>query len=309
MLQINNLKKYFKNIKAVDDISFTVEKGDIFGLLGPNGAGKSTTISMIATLLIPDSGQIFYNGTDIAQNPRPLQQSLGLVPQEIALYPSLSGLENLKFWGRAYGLSGKALNKRIEYISDIIGINERLSDRVKKYSGGMKRRLNIGAALLHEPELIIMDEPTVGIDPQSRNHILDTVKQLAQNGATIIYTSHYMEEVELLCNRLCIMDNGRILASGTKDDIIKSVGARSELELTLSKPDEQLVKAVAAAKGVVKVSANGTVINIISDDAENASREVLMLAGKSSAGVTSFETKRASLETVFLNLTGRALRD
>lgn len=309
MLQINNLKKYFKNIKAVDDISFTVEKGDIFGLLGPNGAGKSTTISMIATLLAPDSGQILYNSIDIVQNPRLLQKSLGLVPQDIALYPSLTGLENLKFWGRAYGLSGTALTKRIEYISEIIGIKERLKDRVKKYSGGMKRRLNIGAALLHEPKLIIMDEPTVGIDPQSRNHILDTVKELTKNDTTIIYTSHYMEEVELLCNNLCIMDNGRIIASGTKDEIIKSVGAKSELELKLSKHDKQLAEAIASAQGVVKASTEGEIISIIADDAEKASREVLALAGKSSASIVSFEIKRTSLETVFLNLTGRALRD
>ena len=309
MLQIINLKKYFKNIKAVDDISFTVEKGDIFGLLGPNGAGKSTAISMIATLLTPDGGRILYNGGDIAQNPRPLRQNLGLVPQEIALYPGLSGLENLKFWGRAYGLSGAALSRRIEYVSEIIGINERLKHRVKKYSGGMKRRLNIGAALLHEPKLIIMDEPTVGIDPQSRSHILDTVQRLAENGATVIYTSHYMEEVELLCNRLCIMDNGRIIASGTKDEIVKSVGALSELELKLSKRDERLFTAVAAAKSVVKATSDGSVISVIANDAEKASREILALAGKSSAGIVSFEIKRISLETVFLNLTGRALRD
>jgi len=309
LLQIINLKKYFKNIKAVDDISFAVEKGDIFGLLGPNGAGKSTAISMIATLLTPDGGHILYNGGDIAQNPRPLRQNLGLVPQEIALYPGLSGLENLKFWGRAYGLSGAALSRRIEYVSEIIGINERLKHRVKKYSGGMKRRLNIGAALLHEPKLIIMDEPTVGIDPQSRSHILDTVQRLAENGATVIYTSHYMEEVELLCNRLCIMDNGRIIASGTKDEIVKSVGALSELELKLSKRDERLFTAVAAAKSVVKATSDGSVISVIANDAEKASREILALAGKSSAGIVSFEIKRVSLETVFLNLTGRALRD
>ena len=309
MLEIRSLKKHFKNIKAVDDVSFRVNKGDIFGLLGPNGAGKSTTISMIATLTAPDSGQILFEGEDVAKKPKLLQQSLGLVPQEIALYPSLSGMENLMFWGRAYGLSGAALKARIREVSDIIGISERLSDRVKKYSGGMQRRINIGAALLHEPRLIIMDEPTVGIDPQSRNHILDTVRALAQGGATIIYTSHYMEEVDLLCNRLCIMDQGRIIASGTKDEIICSLGDQCELLLKLQKPDAQLIKDIESLDSVSRVSADGESVSIVANDADKATRAVLALAGQSAAGVVSFETKRASLETVFLNLTGRALRD
>lgn len=309
MLEIRNLKKHFKNIKAVDDVSFRVDKGDIFGLLGPNGAGKSTTISMIATLTAPDSGQVLFQGEDAAKSPKLLQQSLGLVPQEIALYPSLTGMENLLFWGRAYGLSGAALKQRIREVSDIIGISERLSDRVKKYSGGMQRRLNIGAALLHEPQLIIMDEPTVGIDPQSRNHILDTVRALAQGGATIIYTSHYMEEVELLCNRLCIMDQGRIIASGTKDEIIRSLGDQCELELKLQKPHAQLAKDIEALDSVSRVSTDGESISIIAHNADAATRAVLTLAGQSEGGVVSFETKRVNLETVFLNLTGRALRD
>ena len=173
----------------------------------------------------------------------------------------------------------------------------------------MQRRLNIGAALLHEPKLIIMDEPTVGIDPQSRNHILDTVRALAQGGSTIIYTSHYMEEVELLCNRLCIMDQGRIIASGTKDEIIRSIGDQSELLLKLHKPDAQLIKDIEALSSVSRVSADGESVSIVANDADKATRAVLALAGQSAAGVVSFETKRASLETVFLNLTGRALRD
>lgn len=309
MLQIINLSKSFKDTKAVDNISFMVADGDIFGLLGPNGAGKSTTISMIASLIKPDSGQILYNGENVMQNPRALQLNLGLVPQDIALYPSLTGLENLKFWGRAYGLSGTRLSNRIDTVSAIIGIKERLSDRVKRYSGGMKRRLNIGAALLHEPKLIIMDEPTVGIDPQSRNHILDTVKQLAENGVTVVYTSHYMEEVELLCNRVCIMDNGRIIASGTKNEIIQSIGANSEIELRLSAKDNKLLQAIASAKGVVSVNESGEIIRVTTNDEKQTSREILTLAGKSSANVVSYEIKRANLETVFLNLTGRALRD
>ena len=309
LLEIQELKKYFKNIKAVDGICFSVEKGDIFGLLGPNGAGKSTTISMIATLAAPDGGTIRFKGADIAQNPRAIQQCLGLVPQEIALYPNLSGIENLQFWGRAYGLSGAALKKRIDEVSEVIGITDRLKDRVKKYSGGMQRRLNIGAALLHNPEFIIMDEPTVGIDPQSRNHILDTVKALAGQGATIIYTSHYMEEVELLCDRVCIMDEGKIIAAGTKDEITSSLGGGGELNLKLSKPDAALCEKLALLPEVKKLSAEEDRVFIVADDADKAAHAVLDTVSKSSASLLSFDTKKPSLETVFLNLTGRALRD
>lgn len=309
LLDIQNLKKYFKNIKAVDDISFSVDKGDILGLLGPNGAGKSTAISMIATLTAPDSGIIRFKGEDIVQNPKSIQQSLGLVPQEIALYPNLSGLENLQFWGRAYGLSGATLKKRIDEVSEVIGITERLKDRVKKYSGGMQRRLNIGAALLHNPEFIIMDEPTVGIDPQSRNHILDTVKALASRDATIIYTSHYMEEVELLCDRVCIMDAGKIIAAGTKDEITSSLGGGCELTLKLAKPDAALCEKLSKLDGVTKLSAEDDMVYIVADDADKATHAVLALVGQSNASLLSFDTKKPSLETVFLNLTGRALRD
>ena len=193
MLEIRNLKKNFSKTKAVDDISFEVKKGEILGLLGPNGAGKSTTISMIATLLKRDGGEILYKGNDIGKNPKEIQRELGFVPQEIALYPTLSGYENLKFWGKIYGLKGDNLRNKIEEISKIIGIGKRLKDKVEEYSGGMKRRLNIGSALLHNPEIIILDEPTVGIDPQSRKHILDSVKEINKKGSTVIYTSHYMD--------------------------------------------------------------------------------------------------------------------
>ena len=309
MLEIISITKNFKNIRAVDGISFAVSKGDIFGLLGPNGAGKSTTISMIATLLAPDEGRILYKGEDILKSPKGIQRHLGLVPQEIALYPSLSGMENLQFWGKAYGLQGAALKKRIDEVSDVIGISDRLKDKVQKYSGGMKRRLNIGAALLHEPELIIMDEPTVGIDPQSRNHILDTVKSLAKKGATIIYTSHYMEEVEMLCNRICIMDKGRIIASGTREEITESLGGQYEMTIKLGREDAALLGALKALPCVKKAGAEGTEILLVADADEQSTRTVLAAVQKSNAGLVSFDVKWPSLETVFLNLTGRALRD
>lgn len=309
LLEIKSLKKYFKNIKAVDGISFNVEKGEILGLLGPNGAGKSTTINMIATLIVPDEGGIFFGGEDIVKNPKSIQKSLGLVPQEIALYPSLTGLENLKFWGKAYGLGGEALKKRIKEVSEVIGIEDRLRDKVSKYSGGMKRRLNIGAALLHEPEFIIMDEPTVGIDPQSRNHILTTVKELSRNGATIIYTSHYMEEVEMLCSRVCIMDEGRIIAAGTKDEITASLGGQYAIELTLGREDKKLCESLKELDCVIAVDVEETDIRIAVKSEETSTKAVLDAVAKSGADLKTLDIKKANLETVFLNLTGRALRD
>ncbi len=222
LIHVQNIKKKYKKVQAVAGIDFKVQQGEIIGLLGPNGAGKSTTISMIATLLKPDEGEIFFKGKSILKHPRYIQKKLGYVPQEIALYPMLTGQENLSFWGRAYGLKGQDLKKAIIETAQIIGISERLNDRVKHYSGGMKRRLNIGVALLHSPELIIMDEPTVGIDPQTRKHILDTVLRLNQEkNMTVIYTSHYMEEVEYVCKHICIMDHGKIIAQGTKDSLIE----------------------------------------------------------------------------------------
>ena len=196
LLKVVNLHKSFGGTKAVEGISFEVGRGEVFGLLGPNGAGKSTTISIISTLILPTDGEVYYKGVNILKEPNSVRRNLGVVPQDIALYPTLTGYENLRFWGNMYGLKGAELKKRINEVSEIIGLNGRLKDRVDKYSGGMKRRLNIGAALLHKPELLIMDEPTAGIDPQSRNHILDTVLDLNRQGVTIIYTSHYMEEVE-----------------------------------------------------------------------------------------------------------------
>ncbi len=309
LLEISGLKKYFKNIKAVDGISFSVEKGEILGLLGPNGAGKSTTINMIATLIVPDEGSIRFNGEDIIKHPKSIQQSLGLVPQEIALYPSLTGLENLKFWGKAYGLGGDELGRRINEVSEVIGIEDRLRDKVSKYSGGMKRRLNIGAALLHKPELIIMDEPTVGIDPQSRNHILNTVKELSRGGATIIYTSHYMEEVEMLCSRVFIMDEGRVIAAGTTDEITASIGGQYAIKLKLGREDSKLCESLEKLDCVIAVNMEEVDISIAVKAQETSVKAVLDVIAKSGAELKSLDIEKANLETVFLNLTGRALRD
>ncbi len=228
MLELVNVKKYYKDNKAVDGISFRVEKGEVLGLIGANGAGKSTTISMIATLNKPDSGNIYYEGQDIVRYPWLMRSSLGYVPQEIALYPSLSGRDNLMFWGRANHVRGRRLRKRVNEVADTIQITGKvLKRRVSSYSGGMKRRLNIGAALLHEPKLIIMDEPTVGLDVESRNQILDSVLQLKRQGVSIIYAGHYMEEMERICDKICVIDRGRCILFG---DIKELLGDKKSLE-------------------------------------------------------------------------------
>ena len=235
MLELLNVKKYFKDNKAVDGISFRVEKGEILGLIGANGAGKTTTISMIATLSKPDSGYIYYEGQDIIKNPVVLRKNLGYVPQEVALYPSLSGMDNLRFWGRANHIRGKELVERIYEVSKIINLSEDyLNKKVGSYSGGMKRRLNIGAALLHKPMLILMDEPTVGLDVEARNQILETVIELKKQGAGIIYTGHYMEEMEKICDKICMIDRGKCVLFGEKDKLLQGKSSLEQLYLEVT---------------------------------------------------------------------------
>ncbi len=309
MLKIENLYKNFGNIKAVEGVSFEVKKGDIYGLLGPNGAGKSTTISIISTLLQPTSGEVLYEGSNIFLDSKPIRHDLGIVPQDIALYPTLTGYENLLFWGNVYGLKGSQLKKRISEISDIVGLNGRIKDRVDKYSGGMKRRLNIGAALLHMPKLLIMDEPTVGIDPQSRNHILDTVLELNKQGITIIYTSHYMEEVEYLCNEICIMDEGKIIASGCKSELVELVKEKTQINIRFDKADFNVLNSLKEIRGVFDVNIVDDVITLFGDNGDTLLAEIIAKATEYGRRIESIDVKKPNLEAVFLHLTGKALRD
>lgn len=309
MLKVENLRKSFGNITAVDGISFEVKKGEVFGLLGPNGAGKSTTISMISTLLPPSDGVIQFEEKDILADPKAIQKKLGVVPQDIALYPTLSGYENLSFWGNMYGLTGTELRKRIDEVSEIIGLDGRLKDRVDKYSGGMKRRLNIGAALLHMPELLIMDEPTVGIDPQSRNHILDTVLELNRQGMTIIYTSHYMEEVEYLCSRICIMDQGKIIASGSKGELVELISGKTKIALSVESMDLELLKSLGSIGGIDSMEHKDNQIMIYCENADLILADIIAMIVESGKHLSSVEVEKPNLEAVFLHLTGKALRD
>lgn len=309
MLRVENLYKEFGNVKAVEGISFSVKKGQVFGLLGPNGAGKSTTISIISTLLKPTSGDVLFEEKSVLNDPKLIRQKLGVVPQDIALYPTLTGYENLAFWGNLYGLKGSELKKRIVEVSDIIGLNGRIKDKVEKYSGGMKRRLNIGAALLHMPELLIMDEPTVGIDPQSRNHILDTVLELNKKGITIIYTSHYMEEVEYLCNELCIMDEGKIIASGSQQELVELVKEKTQINIKLSKMDELVLKTLKEIHGVYDAKIDEDRIALFGSNADVVLADIIAKVSEHSWLIESIDVKKPNLEAVFLHLTGKALRD
>ncbi len=309
MLRVENLYKSFNNVKAVEGVSFEVSRGQVFGLLGPNGAGKSTTISVISTLLEPDSGDVFLEGKSILSNPGIIRKNLGVVPQDIALYPTLSGYENLSFWGSVYGLRGAELKKRIAEVSDVIGLNGRLKDRVDKYSGGMKRRINIGAALLHKPEILIMDEPTVGIDPQSRNHILDTVLELNRQGMTIIYTSHYMEEVEYLCNEICIMDEGKIIASGNKQELIDLVKEKTQINIKLNTMNNSVLSALKEINGVYEARLNEDMIVLFVSGSTALTAEIIAKITENGWLIESIDVKKPNLEAVFLHLTGKALRD
>jgi ABC-2 type transport system ATP-binding protein len=309
MLKIENLCKSFGSIKAVDDISFEVKRGEVFGLLGPNGAGKSTTISIISTLLPPTSGEILFEDNSIFKNPKNIRQKLGVVPQDIALYPTLTGYENLKFWGNIYGLKGTELKKRISEVADIIGLNGRLKDRVEKYSGGMKRRLNIGSALLHKPELLIMDEPTVGIDPQSRSHILDTVLGLNAQGITIIYTSHYMEEVENICSRICIMDEGKIIASGTQQELVELVKEKTQINIKLDNINEDLLNGFKSINGVFDAKIFEDMITLYGENGDTMLAEIISKVSEQKSKIQSIDVQKPNLEAVFLHLTGKALRD
>ncbi len=310
MLAVRNLVKRFDKKEAVRGLSFSVSKGEAFGLLGPNGAGKSTTISMICGLLTPTEGEITVNGVDVARQTMKVKQMMGIVPQDIALYPTLSARENLLFWGQMYGLTGKELNTRVDEALEIVSLTDRQKDRIETYSGGMKRRINIAASLLHRPELLIMDEPTVGIDPQSRNNILETVKRLnGEMGMTVVYTSHYMEEVEYLCERVGIIDHGKLIALGSLSEVRRLAGGGSTIRLRVANPDEALAAAVGALPGIRQAQLqDGAIVALVTEAGDTLAPMLTAVTGTGKK-VLGVEIEEPNLESVFLHLTGRALRD
>jgi len=308
-IEVTHLKKSFGDFQAVQDASFTADSGEVLSLLGPNGAGKSTTISMLSGLLQPTDGEARIMGYSVTREPEHAKASLGVVPQDIALYPDLSARENLVFWGKMYGLRGAGLKSRVDEVLEVIGLADRQRDHVGKFSGGMKRRVNIGAALLHKPAVIIMDEPTVGIDPQSRRHILDNVKELNQQGMTVLYTTHYMEEAAELSNHIAIMDKGRVIAHGTHDELIKMVGEQTRIDITLNTEAEKILPVWQKTEGVSKIDSLDGRVTALVDDSNRVLPRLFDAASRMDVRITSVDIQEPNLETVFLHLTGRALRD
>jgi len=308
-IDVSDLYKSFRDLHAVQGVSFQVEEGEIFSLLGPNGAGKTTMISMLSCLLQPDQGDARILGHSIRLDQRGVKSVLGIVPQDLAIYEDMSAQENLTFWGKMYGLRGDTLKKRVAEVLDVIGLTDRAGGRVSKYSGGMKRRVNIGIALLHKPQVIYMDEPTVGIDPQSRRSILDSVISLKNAGTTVLYTTHYMEEAQELSDNIAIMDHGKLIASGTHAELVRIVGGADRIRLTLNEPQAGLFVKWRAIPHVHSVDSEDGVCFLTVNDSNLVLPVLFETAAAMGLRITSVDIQEPNLEAVFLHLTGRALRD
>ncbi len=307
MIQVTHLSKSFGDLQAVKDISFTINKGEVFGFLGPNGAGKSTTINMMSTILPSDSGTILIDGNDLKKHPKICKQLIGVVPQEISLYDKFSAYDNLWFWGSLYKVPPKKLKQNIHKLLELIGLSDRKNDLIESYSGGMKRRINIASALLHNPEILFMDEPTVGVDPQSRNRIFEVIETLNGQGMTIVYTTHYMEEAERLCNRIAIIDNGQIVSQGTQTELQQQSGVKEKIEITFESISKVPLEKLQAQLQLKITQAN----NVISFecDANKDLARVITTCNNNNLIISDLQLKKPNLEAVFLSFTGKQLRD
>ncbi|MFN3286438.1 MAG: ATP-binding cassette domain-containing protein [bacterium] len=309
MIEIRDLVKRYGPRVALHGVSLSVREGEVFGLLGPNGAGKTTLVSILATLLPPDEGQVTVGGHDLVRQPGRVKPLVGFVPQDLALYPTLSARDNLAFFGRIYGLRGRALQERVAAVLDVVGLQERAGDPVRTFSGGMKRRLNIAVGLIHRPRVLLLDEPTVGVDPQSRHFILEHLQRLKAEGMTVLYTTHYMEEAQRLCDRVAIVDEGRVVAMGTPGELVRLLGGGVLYVGVAAGETERLLPLVRTLRGVQAVSVQDSRLKVQTYDARRALREVVELCNAYGVPILSLEVLEPNLESVFLHLTGKRLRD
>jgi ABC-2 type transport system ATP-binding protein len=305
---MEDVVKRYGATPALDHATLEVQQGEILGLLGPNGAGKTTAILVLAGLLGADSGRVELFGRAQRPGVMDLKRRVGLVTQEITIFEDLTAWENLAFFAGLYGLRKAQLRERIQETLAFVGLNEHAHRRPKKFSGGMKRRLNLACALTHHPELLIMDEPTVGIDPQSRNHILESVRSLRDAGTTIIYTSHYMEEVQAIASRVAIMDQGHVIASGTIDELVERIQFEEHVTMEVGAPTPELAEELKGVSGVKEVSRDGARLSIVSE-AGTGNLDRLIACAQKAGGVRSIAAEKPTLEDVFLTLTGKSLRD
>ncbi len=309
-LSLSAVSKSFGNLRAVHNLNLTIQAGECVGLLGPNGAGKTTAISMITGLFPPDSGEIKIRGQFVDSDVSSAKKLLGLVPQELALYEELNAWDNLRFFGALYDLAGEQLVVAMRTSLEFVGLADRASGKVRNYSGGMKRRLNLAASLLHDPEILLLDEPTVGVDPQSRNAIFDNIALLRKRGKTIIYTTHYMEEVERLCDRVIIMDHGEVIADNTLGGLKKEVGKQRQLLIEMERPpEESVLLALCSLPGVVCAKAAASRLSVAVEELEPATSAVLEYLAKADRKWIQIQSEEPTLESVFLKLTGNKLRD
>lgn len=310
MLELIQVTKAYGDRRVVHDLSLHVHRGEIMGLLGPNGAGKSTTVSMISTVSEPDSGDIRVNQQTVKRRSAEVKKIMGVVPQDLALYEALSAQDNLEFFGSLHGMRGQTLRDRAQEVLELMGLHDKRNQSVGEFSGGMKRRINIGIALMHRPQLLILDEPTVGIDPQSRNHILEMVKHLSRDqGTTIIYTSHYMEEVEYLCDRVAIMDHGRLIACGTKQDLKQKSEALDILTITYQPNGFEDWEAASRIGGIQKMELESNRLILSINTAIGSVIDILDTLRTLGVQMSSFQYEEVNLEHVFLQMTGKSLRD
>ncbi|MFN7920533.1 MAG: ABC transporter ATP-binding protein [Bryobacteraceae bacterium] len=306
VIEAIDLRKQYGDVTAVNGVSFQVEGSKMIGLLGPNGAGKTTTISMITGLVRPDSGLVLINGRPLSGDDDPVKRNIGLVPQDLALYDELSAQDNLYVFGSLYGLTGSLLESRSKESLELVGLTDRRRHLVGTFSGGMKRRLNIACAIMHDPGVLLLDEPTVGVDPQSRNAIFDNLEELKRRGKTIVYTTHYMEEAERLCDRIVVIDHGKVIANDTLHGLYRSIPNATTLSLELEASCD--VDGLRSVAGVEFVETRGAVLRVGLEHLTHSSAVLAWLTGRG-ARVQHIATERASLESVFLTLTGRSLRD